>query len=412
MSELIDNGKEKRQQLKEIILALHAGKDPEVLKREFKHLLEKVGASEVGALEQELIASGELSEQEVKRLCDVHAALFQEGLEKQGRPEEEPGHPVHTFKLENRAIEQVVAEERKIIDRLATAEPEELKELLAEWRQVHSSLMEIEKHYSRKENIVFPYLEQHGISGPSKVMWAVHDDIRALLKQVRQFLASPPAEREEIVAFARKVALPALEAVTSMIFKEENILFPMCLDKFTPAQWQAIYDQSDEIGYTLIEPAQKWRAAGLDVAATQAEGQVAATGKLKVGVGELTLEEITLIFNHLPVDITFVDRDDVVRYFSQGPERIFARTPAIIGRRVQNCHPPDSVHIVEKILDDFKHGRRNKAEFWLPFNGMYVYITYFAVRNEKGEYAGTLEVTQNIKPLQAISGEKRILDEN
>lgn len=412
MSELIDNGKAKRQQLKEIILALHAGKDPEVLKREFRDLLEKVGASEIGALEQELIGAGELTEQEVKRLCDVHAALFQEGLEKQVRPEEEPGHPVHTFKLENRAIEQVVAAEREIIQKLETAEPQALPGLLAEWRQAHDRLMEIEKHYSRKENIIFPYLEQHGVSGPSKVMWAVHDDIRAMLKQVRQFLANPPAEGAEIRSFARQVAVPALEAVTSMIFKEENILFPMCLDKFTPAQWQAIHDQSDEIGYALISPPAKWRAAGLaDRAAGNGEEKLSA-GKLKIGVGELTSEEITLIFNHLPVDITFVDQDDVVRYFSQGPERIFPRTPAIIGRRVQNCHPPDSVHVVEKILSDFKEGKRDKAEFWLPFNGMYVYITYLAVRNAEGRYLGTLEVTQNIKPLQAIHGEKRILDEN
>ena len=125
--------------------------------------------------------------------------------------------------------------------------------------------------------------------------------------------------------------------------------------------------------------------------------------------GILSLKQLELFLNHLPVDITFIDQDDVVRYFSHGKERIFARTKAVIGRTVQNCHPPRSVHVVEELLADFKAGRKDTEDFYIKFRDKYVYIRYFAVRDEIGQYVGTLEFTQNIDPIQAIEGEKRIL---
>jgi len=132
-------------------------------------------------------------------------------------------------------------------------------------------------------------------------------------------------------------------------------------------------------------------------------------GLIHLETGILSVKQLELMLNHLPVDITFIDKDDVVRYFSHGKERIFARTKAVIGRTVQNCHPPKSVHVVEKLLEEFKSGEKDCEDFWIKFKDKYVYIRYFAVRNEQNEYIGTLEFTQNIQPIQAIDGEKRIL---
>ncbi len=282
-------------------------------------------------------------------------------------------------------------------------------------------MLEIENHYSRKENILFPYLEKHGITGPTTVMWGIHDDIREQLKKISEFLDyAEEVPKDEAAARIDKLVIPALTAITDMIYKEQKILFPMSLETLTEAEWQEIYNQSDEIGYTLIRPGREW-AAGMAKEAVQAgagvkdkpsEGTLNLdTGSLNLDTGSLTPREVNLILNHLPVDITFVDKNNVVRYFSQGQHRIFTRTPAVIGRKVESCHPPESVHVVKKIVEDFKAGRRNSAEFWITMNGAFIYIKYLALRDEKGEYAGVLEVTQDITEIRKLSGEKRLLDE-
>jgi DUF438 domain-containing protein len=269
--------------------------------------------------------------------------------------------------------------------------------------------MELEKHYSRKENLVFPYIEKNGITGPPSVMWSVHDDIRAELKKVKAFLESgiySPKETKEIID---NIALPLLNQVTEMIYKEENILFPMCLEVLTEGEWKEIYDQSDDIGYTLITPKKEWNPEEVKITDTEKVG-IAPEGYLKFDTGILKLEEISGIFNSLPFDITFVDKDDTVKYFSHG-DRIFERTKAIIGRKVQNCHPPESVHVVNQIVADFKEGKRETADFWINFMGKFVHIRYFPVRNETGEFLGTLEVTQDLTKIKELTGEKRLLDE-
>lgn len=189
-----------------------------------------------------------------------------------------------------------------------------------------------------------------------------------------------------------------------MIYKEENILFPMAIKNFTEDEWVKIAHESDEIGYCLIAPAQEWKPdrKGIDE-------KTLTEGFIKMETGILSLKQLELMLNHLPIDITFIDHEDVVRYFSHGKERIFARTKAIIGRTVQNCHPPRSVHVVEELLRDFKAGIKDSEEFWIQFKDKYVYIRYFAVRDEDGTYIGTMEFTQNIAPIKVIDGEKRIL---
>jgi len=402
MSEYINNSSKRRKEiLKGLIRDLHAGGNLAEIKARFRELVGDISAVEISQLEQELIAKG-LPVEEVKRLCDVHVAVFQESLEGQTAPEMTPGHPVHTFKYENFAAGEV-------LDLLAEA----IKDLpaegaLARARSYFEQLAEINKIYLRKENLLFPFLEKHGVSGPSKVMWAAHDDIRARLKEFKEAL------QEGEPARIRELFTPLAEAIRQMFYKEEHILYPTALKVLSEEEWLAIRNQSDEIGYCLIRPGDQWRpkaAQPAELPTTKAYAETPTTGTIALETGALTAEQINLLLKHLPVDITFVDEEDTVRYFSQTPERIFTRTPAIIGRKVQNCHPPKSVAIVNRLLEDFKTGKRDVAEFWIQMAGKFVHIRYFALRDATGKYRGTIEVTQDIGPLRKLEGERRLLDE-
>ncbi|NLY52840.1 MAG: DUF438 domain-containing protein [Firmicutes bacterium] len=408
MTELINNRAYRQEQLKQIIRDLHSGKTVDEVKDRFAALLKDVGATEIAQLEQALIDEG-LPETEVKRLCDVHVQVFQDSLDLEPPPESVPGHPVHTMRLENEALGKVIAQVKGVLDQLAAAGDEERSRLIEEWKNLHQKLCEVEKHYSRKENLLFPILERNGISGPPSVMWSLHDDIRAGLKEISSLLDEAGSmSAEELKSQIDSKVRPVLEEMDGMIYKEEKILLPMCLETLSEDEWLAVAQESDDIGYALVKPAGKWqpaRSSKLEAAPKQAP-----EGYLEFPTGFLTLREIELIFNHLPVDITFVDKDNVVRYFSAGPERFFTRTKAVIGRKVERCHPPESVHVVTQIVEDFKSGKRDVAEFWIRMKGQLLYIRYFPVRDDAGEYIGVLEVTQNVTRIQELKGEKRLLD--
>ncbi|EGW37451.1 DUF438 domain-containing protein [Desulfosporosinus sp. OT] len=409
----LEKRKKRREQLKEIIRDIHHQANPEELRERFKDLLSDVGATEIAQLEQELIQEG-LPETEIKSLCDVHAAVFEEGLNNQVVEEVQGGHPIHTFQKENREIEKIVAAHDKLFERLSQSKMTPARNELVEWRQLHEQLCEIEKHYSRKENILFAYLEKHGVNAPPKVMWAIHDDIRALLKEVSKFLKEQQPNNIEVSGIIEGIARPALKMITDMIYKEENIMFPMCIDTLVDEEWAEIVQQSEEIGY-LVTPDTGWKPeitleGGATLKHPPKEGKAPGVTDAEISfeTGVLTQKQLNLLLNNLPVDITFVDEQDRVRYFTFGKERIFQRSKAIIGRQVQNCHPPDSVHIVQKILEDFRSGQNDSANFWLHLGDKYVYIQYFALRDEHGNYAGTIEVSQDIQRIQQIQGEKRI----
>lgn len=409
MSEIINNREYRQKVLKELIRELHAGKSVDEVKERFAKLIEGVSTAEITEMEQALIAEG-MPVEEIQRLCDVHAAVFKGSIQDIHKPEslaDIPGHPLHTFKQENKALEKLIEDTvLPLVDSFRRDDKEDNLRLLAD---AFAKLWEVDKHYARKENLLFPYLEKYGITAPPKVMWGVDDEIRDGIKEVRKMLAAYDGKKEELAEKAKA----AVDKVKEMIYKEENILFPMVADTLAEDEWIRIAEESDEIGYTLYQPQVKWRPARVDVEAKeQAKGeQPVDEGYLKFDTGILKPEEIYAIFNTLPVDITFVDKDGAVKFFSQGKDRIFARPKTIIGRQVTNCHPPTSVHIVEKIVEDLRSGRKDHEDFWLRMGDKYVFIRYFAVRNENNEFLGVLEVTQDIAPLQALSGEKRLLDE-
>jgi DUF438 domain-containing protein len=411
MSEYVNNQTKRKETLKRLIRQLHEGKNVEDVKEEFAALLRDVGAAEIAEIEQALIAEG-LPEMEIKRLCDVHVAVFRESLDAQAKPETTPGHPIYTFRAENEAAGRVLDALQEALDALK-ATPGAVQ--LEQARTRLQELREYEKHYLRKENVLFPYLERHGFTGPSSVMWAIHDDVRAGWKALAALLSAGAGD--DPAAFSARVDEvfgPLNMAIREMFYKEENILFPTALEKLSQAEWRAIRAQESEVGYCYVTPGDGWppeAAAIPEAGPSPVEARAVADDLLHLDTGALTAQEVNLLLTHLPVDLTYVDKDDTVRFFSQTRERIFPRSPAIIGRRVQKCHPPASVHRVQRILDDFRAGRRDVAEFWIQMQGKFIHIRYFAVRDEQGEYQGTLEVTQDVTRIRELEGERRLLDD-
>lgn len=403
MSALL-NKERRKETLKELILGLHQGKDPEEVKEEFSRVFGGISPTEISDLEQELIEEG-MPVSEVQRLCDVHTAVFKGSIEEIHTPQDQtetPEHPVHTFKLENRAIEEYVAE--KIEPLLATFSKDDTPEIRERLITGFTTLAEIDKHFSRKENLLFPYLEKAGITAPPKVMWGVDDEIRAEIKEVLRLLADYQGDKKRVVLAAEDL----LSKISEMIYKEEKILLPMAIETLTKEEWEQIRVESEEVGYSLIEPSAVQRQVLLEKA-ERPEG--IEDQLLRFETGSLSFQELDAILNHLPIDLTFIDRNDQVRYFSQSPDRIFLRPKAAIGRKVHNCHPPKSLHIVEKLLAELKSGKKTHEDFWLKLGDKYVHIRYLAVRDQNGEYLGTLEVSQDIKPFNEIEGEKRLLSD-
>lgn len=406
---------ERQGELKAIIKELHAGATPEEVQPRFTELIEDVEASEIAAMEQALIDEG-LPEEEVKRLCDVHVRVFAEALEGHEPLSVPAGHPVDTFQRENRALLQVTQSLRTLADRLGSS-PD-----AAEWGRLKPALAssldrfaEVERHYLRKENQLFPYLERHGVEGPSKVMWALHDDIRAALKQTRAALDGDEA------AAAVTGTIETVTMADDMVTKEEKILFPMAVDALSAEEWAAIRAGEAEIGYAFVAEVPDWPPAGAAAsgpaeggasgpAGVAAGGPAAAVGgPLSLHTGALSLEQIDLMLRALPVDVTFVDEDDEVRFYSEG-ERVFPRSPGVIGRKVHNCHPPASVHKVKQIVEAFRAGEKDVAEFWLELEGKFLHIRYFAVRDEAGDYRGVVEMVQDVTAIRALEGQRRLLD--
>jgi DUF438 domain-containing protein len=409
MSEIINNREQMTSQntdrqsiLKQIFTDLHNGRNVDEVKAHYDAFIGKITVDEISQLQHDFVEEGSIPADELKRIYAQHTAIFKGSIEaemyQEGRPEDQPGHPVHTFKLENKEIDKLLTLKIQVhLELFAIEDTAENVYLLID---DVSLLLDIDKHYSRKENLIFPYLETYGIFGPTTNMWRIDDYIRDSIKEAKQKLTNYQGDKQAVIDVVNYL----IQEVREMIYKEENILFQMALKNLTEDEWVKIARESDEIGFCLTGPASVWtpERKGLDE-------ETFTDGYIKMETGILSLKQLELFLNHLPVDITFIDQDDVVRYFSHGKERIFARTKAVIGRTVQNCHPPRSVHVVEELLADFKTGRKDAEDFYIKFKDKYIYIRYFAIRDEFGEYMGTLEFTQNIDPIQAINGEKRIL---
>ncbi|MFH1652098.1 MAG: DUF438 domain-containing protein [Chloroflexota bacterium] len=400
-------GKQAKQSaLKDIIQGLHGGLSVEDAKERFEKEVGNVTSTEIAEMEQGLINEG-LSPDEIKKFCNVHALLFRSALEKVAAGETYPSHPVSLFRQENREIEKRVQAVRDVAGKGTEAvTPTFIRELKGALRE----LKKVTTHYERKEQLLFPFLEKQGFMGPSKVMWGKDNEVRELLRQAEDRL-EVVKDKEQFPAYARESLNPLLEEVEGMIFKEENILFPTSLEKLSSQDWVDILRDSPEIGYVFITPPAETEALIKELQSALQEEPCFEDGDITLPTGTLRLSELVPVLNVLPIDITFVDAEDTVRYFTEGKDRLFHRTRSIIGRNVQNCHPPQSLEVVEKILAAFKEGRKDSYEFWIDFKGKKAYIQFLAVRSRQGKYLGTIEVTQDITAIRKLTGEKRLVDE-
>jgi len=409
MNESNNNGPNERQeQLKQIIKDLHAGVPVEKLQKKFAKLIKNTSPEEIANMENALIQEGFPAE-EIQRLCDIHVQVFEKTLSKIGKARKMPGHPVYSFLQENKAARKLIKSLSKTAKRLKRKKPK--KSDLQAFEERFQQLKEIEKHYLRKENQLFPALEAKGFTGPTQVMWGKHNEIRELFKATEAFYQ----EKKWPELYKQYKAL--VSAIKKMIFLEEKILYPTSLRKLTDVDWAEIKSGESEIGHAWITPSNLWDA---NIAKSHALNQINQTKKkeptmselntIKLEEGQLTAEQLTLMLKNLPVDITFVDENDKVCFYSANKDRIFPRSPGVIGRAVQNCHPPKSVHIVNDIIKSFRAKEKDVAEFWIQSSGKFIHIRYFPIYNAQGDYKGVIEVTQEISGIRALEGERRILD--
>lgn len=393
---LTDTERARRQEvLKELIRELHDGASVESVKSRFDELVRDIDAAEVAMMEQSLISEG-MPVSEVQRLCDVHVTVFKESLDEAPCPTVPESHSLDAYIRENKVASELVSQLREHHAKLPG--DRWVLEALAEDLEM---LGDISVHYRRKENQLFPVLERHGVEGPTKVMWALDDEIVAMIKNDIRLAREGDAD-------SLAMSLPrTLDAVDDMVYKEEKILFPTALQVVTEAEWERMAAGDADIGYAWIEGEDRREPvtpAAQEVAAASAGGGSA----LPLTTGALTREQIDLLLNALPFDMSFADENDRVRFYTEG-ERIFPRSPEVIGREVRNCHPPRSLHKVEEILAAFKAGERDAAEFWIEMGAQFVHIRYFAMRNEAGEYKGCLEVVQDVTGIRKLEGERRLV---
>ncbi len=402
MSELFAN---RKSILKELIKALHAGAHPDEVKERFKEALEDIGPQEISKVEEELIEEG-MPREEVRKLCDVHLAVFRESLERE-KTLASVGHPIYILMEEHKVILQTATELKDIAQKTKEAKDfTSVSREMEQLRHIEEHLKDSESHHVREENVLFPYLEKHGVTQPPAIMWMEHDEIRETKKGLYKLI-----DEYQSMAFSdftkqlEEAATSLANLFSSHVYKENNILYPTALKVITEREWKNAREQFDELGYCCFTPKE-----AIGEKAKGAEEVKEQEGETALATGSMTKEELEAVLNALPVDITFVDKEDTVRYFNQPKERLFPRTKAVIGRKVQQCHPQKSIHLVNQILSDFKTGKRDSAEFWINLKEKKVYIRYFAVRNKAGRYLGTLEATQDITEIKKIEGEKRLLN--
>ncbi|GEK88581.1 hypothetical protein SAMN04488100_11453 [Alkalibacterium putridalgicola] len=409
--------------LKDILLRLHGGADSESVQAEFDEHFQGISAIEISLMEHELIDSedNDITFEDVMKLCNVHANLFKNRVSEPGKVSEfeKPGHPIQIMRTENQAMRAAVMRINRIIANLGELPYE--KGLLRGLNNQLDLLAQFDTHYKRKEEVWFPVMEKYGHDAPPKVMWGVDDQIRELFDQVQRDLGA-------IDQVGKKKLQKSFETFSfefnEMIFKEETILVPLVLDIFNEDDWIGIAKDSKEYGYTIVKPAEEWvpeRVSFIEEDSDSEEKEEIAIEdvprhkEMPFGNGFLTLNEVEKILDILPLELTFINKDNVFKYFNDSipdEEKVFRRAPSAIGREVKNCHPPKSLDMVLGLIADLSSGRKDKESMWFPRkNGQFIHVTYAAVRDDDGTYMGILEYVQDIQPLRDLTGMKRGLSE-
>ncbi len=399
-------------------MGMMEGKDGSKLIERYQEAIDNITPFDMVALEEKQIERG-VNVKAIKKDIEKIINVLKPALDSYEWEKPEENHPIYFYMKENRKLEELLGKTKKTIKALKFGElkPKQFSKKITEFEQQIEELSQFNCHYIRKENILFPYLEASwDYTRPLQVMWSIHDDIRAGWKEI---LAGVKKVKDLTPEIDKKIGRLFLMSYR-MAHKEEQIIFPLAMEALTEADWAEMLLQEPEIGYFKIDgpDEEQLNESQQLLARTGSTRDIGRPGDgdnikdaiLEFATGRLSKEQLELIFNYLPIDITYVDENDEVRFFSDPPERIFPRSPAIIGRKVHNCHPPESLHIVEQIVEDFKAGSRDKARFWLTINDRFILIDYFSLRDNDNKYRGVIEVTQDITEIRKLEGEKRLLD--
>ena len=462
------------QVLKDILLRLHHGASPDSVEADFQAHFSDVSPIEVSLMEHELMNGDHgVGFEDVMKLCTVHAKVMAAGVQGKEVPDsQQEGHPVWIFKQENLALQAGLHRIQRLLDALESAERQgqDLDPgLLRGLTRQYQLLDQFQRHYRRKEELFFPIMESYGHDAPPKVMWGVDDQIRdlfGLAKEALKGLVGHAGDASVAQVLATYQAF--VQEFKDMIFKEEAILIPLLLSLFSEDDWLAIAKDSPEFGYAIIQPDKEWvpsrvqfgeqgengelAGAGLGAEA-QNEGPAGASADAPAGAGQvsnqasgpatdsasdsasnpatspttspapnpeadlpfgggyLSLKEANLILNHLPFEITFIDKKDLFKYFNTSiaiENKLFPRVPSAIGRHVKMCHPPRSLDMVMTLIDDLKHKRRTSESMWFHrSDGRFAYVTYIGVFDDQDQYMGVLEYVHDIAPLLDLGPDKR-----
>lgn len=356
---------------------------------------------ELAYVEQKLFDDGASEEQMVNKSLEMFAVLNQSLFLKKKSPKLSADHPLIMYTKENEAMREHLQDGAILLHQPFNAE---------EWRAYAEALQDYKIHYVRMQNQLYPRLEDKGFSYPSRIMWTYDDEVRDALTE---FLKTTEDGVEKAVFSAFEVL--RTHALLVML-KEERIIFPTAFKLLTLNEFLKMEMGDDEIGYAFIEApnynkAEAAMMRSLESLMIRHDGnQMTGETVLNVNRGRITLSQLDLIFRHLPLDVSFVDEEELVRFYNETSYRIFPRSPGVIGRDVKNCHPRDSLRMVTDIISKFREGEKDEVDFWLEKDNRFIYIKYIAVRDTLNRFRGVLEVAQDITDLRALSGEKRLLD--
>lgn len=399
MSELLNSSKERVEALYNMFAGFIEKKDGRELWDMYKHRLDALTPVDVLHMGDRLMAGGFTVDQikdQVEKVMNIIIPLLKE----YDWDEPKKGTALFYLMEENNALTEHMNSMKEHIRAISgmDADDREYKMELDELKADFGKLAGFEPHYVKMENVLFPYLERKwAFAEPLKVLWAVNDDIRSVIKEMNSMLQGCT----ELEIEHHQVIGNLFMLMMRMAYKENLIIFPAAAATMNEEESDAMLPDLAEIGFCFIDAP--------DIAKKHILPELSGDTVTLGGTGALTVDQLVTMLNHLPVDITFVDENDEVRYFSNPKDRFFTRSPSIIGRKVQNCHPPDSIDTVNKIVGSFKAGTKDEAKFWIRMNGKVIMINYFALRDAVGKYKGTIEVSQDITEIQQLEGERRLL---
>lgn len=404
MSKNIDNSEKRLQDLLAFSMGMMSGESGKELIEKYQDAIDNITPHDMLSLEDKQVQMGmtpDIIKKDVEKIINV----FSKSLDRYEWEKPKEGTFLYYLMLENEAFKFKLNQVKKILRSYRGRESSHFQELKAELLPRFIEFKSFDYHYIKKENILFPYLEKVWSNyRPLQVMWSLHDDIRRTLKEVIGLLEDPSTEWSDFNPILGKY----YSLVFRMIQKEDIIIFPVATETVSEESWHEMHLQSFEYPFPFIETPAKPEEE--KQSQHTKESFLSEPGMFVAETGNMTLEQVLLVFNHLPVDITVVDENDRVLFFNKPKERFFPRSPAIVGRSVNNCHPPESVHIVEEIVETFRKGDRNTATFWIELKGRFILIQYFALRNEKGAYKGVMEVSQDATDIRKLEGQRRLLN--